>query len=135
MSSNESARPLASSLPSEPENVFLRPDLSNVLHEWDTASEKYNTSRNINRQSSLSLGTTLPGTPSNEVFTNEKCDRIMWDTCTKRGEERVKQLGELNNMVDEKPDFSDPDGMKVRRAQRLMKLRKLAFQCCIFGLK
>ncbi|OAG13919.1 hypothetical protein CC77DRAFT_1002156 [Alternaria alternata] len=37
-------------------------------------------------------------------------------------------------MVDEKPDFSDPDGMKVRRAQRLMKLRKLAFQCCIFGL-
>ncbi|CAN9304422.1 unnamed protein product [Alternaria alternata] len=134
MSSNESARPLASSLPSEPENVFLRPDLSNVLHEWDTASERYNTSRNINRQSSLSLGTTLPGTPSNEVFTNEKCDRIMWDTCTKRGEERVKQLGELNNMVDEKPDFSDPDGMKVRRAQRLMKLRKLAFQCCIFGL-
>lgn len=135
MSSHEQARPFALDPPSEPENAFLRPDLNSVLNEWDTASDRYNSARNVNRQSSLSLGTTLPGTPSNEVFTNEKCDRIMWDTCVERGEERVKQLGELNNMVDEKPDFSDPDGKKVRRAQRLMKVRKFAFQCCIFGLK
>ena len=135
MFSQEPTSPLASSLPSEPENVFLRPDLSNVLHEWDTASTRYISSRNINRQSSLSLGTTLPGTPNNEVFINEKSIPIIWDPSTKSHEERVQQLGDLNIMVDEKPEFSDPDGLKVRRAQRLMKVRKLAFQCCIFGLK
>jgi hypothetical protein len=82
------------------------------------------------------LATTLPGTPCNEVYADEKTKSLLWEKGSQIDQaERVKELGDLNTMVDEKPDFSDPTGMKVRRAQRLMKVRKLAFQCCIFGLK
>jgi chitin synthase len=48
---------------------------------------------------------------------------------------RIAQLGNLCTMVDEKPDYDDPEGLRTRRAKRFMKVRKLGFQCTIFGLK
>lgn len=140
MSSHKPASSLASSLPSLPEDAHFRPE--SITAESDTATTPGNPFDNPYRQSTLSFATTLPGTPQNEIDSEktdsmlfEKKGPVIWETSTVNHEERVKELGDLNTMVDEKPEFFDPDGMKVRQAQRLMKLRKLAFQCTIFGFK
>jgi chitin synthase len=124
---------LASSLPSQPENVYLRPE-RNTLGSG-TIVARTNPYLQTQCQSTASFETTLPGTPNVETYINEKAGSFFWVNSEQHHEERVKTLGDLNTMVDEKPEFSDPSGMKVRRAQRLMKVRKLGFQCCIFGLK
>lgn len=123
----------APSLPSPPKDVYLRPESISLDDDTDVA--RGNSHIQSHRHSTLSFGTTLPGTPSNELYADEKANSFLWESSGKNHEERIKALGDLNTMVEEKPDFSDPDGMKVRRAQRLMKVRKFAFQSCIFGLK
>jgi chitin synthase len=133
MSSHKPVSSLASTIPSQPEECHLRSE--SITFETDTASSPYNPFSNSHRQSTLSLGTTLPSTPDNEPYISEKSDSILWDKSGTDHAIRVQELGDLNTMVDEKPDFEDPDGSKVRRAKRLMKVRKFAFQCCIFGLK
>lgn len=124
---------LASSLPSQPEDCHLRPE--SITFERDTASISYNPYINSHRQSTLSSGTELPGTPNSEVYISEKIGSILWEKSGKDHAARVQELGDLNTMVDEKPEFEDPDGVKVLRAKRIMKVRKFAFQCTIFGLK
>lgn len=119
------------SLPTQPENAYLRLERvtpGSVITITDLNSY-------FQRQSTLSFQTTLPGTPRDEVYADEKAGSLFSEQSDRDHEERVKTLGDLNTMVDEKSDFSDPDGMKVRRAKRLMKVRKSAFQFCIFGLK
>jgi chitin synthase len=133
MSSHKPASSLASTIPSIPEDCHLRPE--GITLESDIASSHYNPFGNKHRQSTLSLGTTILETPNNEPCISEKSVSILWDKSGKDHATRVQELGDLNTMVDEKPDFEDPDGSKVRRAKRLMKVRKFAFQCCIFGLK
>jgi chitin synthase len=94
-------------------------------------------SSHSHHSSALSGVTTLPGSPSTQSFQiDEKADPKLWDKHDGPADEaRIAQLGSLSTMVDEKPDVVDLDGHLERRGKRLMKVRKLAFQCTIFGLK
>lgn len=133
MSSPPLGNMLASELPSQPANVYLRSERTAL--DSNTATAEFSLTTPSQRQSNLSSRTTLPGTLREELYANEKVKGVFWQGPVEDHIERVTRLGKLNTMVVEAPDFSDPDGMKVRRAKRLMKVRKTAFQFCIFGLK
>lgn len=134
MSSHKSAGSLSSSLPSHPDDCHLRP--ASIILESGATSTIDNPFTNSNRSSALSFGsTTVPGTPNNERCQSEKSNSILWEKSGRDFTQRIEELGKLNTMVNEKPDFEDPDGLKERRAKKLMKVRKFGFQCTIFGIK
>ena len=128
MSTHQPASSLFSSLPSPLEDCHLRPE--SIALESEACSTFDNPFANAHRISSLSFGTTLPGTPC-----DEKSKSKLWEKPRKDYANRIEELGDLNTQIDEKPDFVDPDGMKEHRAKKVMKVRKFAFQCTIFGLK
>lgn len=123
-----------STYPSRPDDCHLKQERSIYEGESFRSSDPFADAR---RSSTLSFDNTLPGTPNNETYLSEKHHSI--DSLKKQDPDyaanRVKELGALNVQVDEKPDYDDPDGMKQRRAKRLMKVRKFGFQCLIFGFK
>jgi chitin synthase len=132
MTTDKPVSSLSSAFPSHPEPCHIWPESSNL--ESGACSTIDNPFVNGHRSSAPSFGTTLPGTPNNETFPSEK-NSILWEKSGKGYANRIEELGDINTQVDEKPDFEDPDGLKERRAKRLMKVRKFAFQFTIFGVK
>jgi chitin synthase len=123
----------SSSLPSHLDECHLRPE--GITLESEACSVNANFSVNALQNSPLSFGSTLPGTPSDEAYLSDKNAPIPWKISDPEYSNRIKELGDCNIQVNEKPQFEDPDGRKQRRATKLMKVRKFTFQCTIFGIK
>jgi hypothetical protein len=133
MSSSQIQDTLTQKPPCQPANVYLKP--TKTTNGSDLTDSDFSSYLQSQRQSLVSSKTTLSWTTDDEYFDKEKLGIILSESEVEDHNDRVKRLGDLNTMVKETPEFSDPDGTKLRRAQRLMKVRKMAFQCCIFGLK
>ncbi|KAH9877748.1 hypothetical protein J1614_002965 [Plenodomus biglobosus] len=129
MSVIQPLRPLVLDLPRRPDQAYLRPE--SLIIEGISRALVNSIFEYIGYHSDISCSTTL-ATNSSHGDEYEKTPTFR-EKSEKRSAYRVRDLGKLNTQVDEQPNWSDPSGSKIKRAKRMMKLRKFAFQFTIFG--
>ncbi|KAF2848143.1 glycosyltransferase family 2 protein [Plenodomus tracheiphilus IPT5] len=122
-------RPLELELPRQPNQAYLRPE--SMIIEGISRALVNSIFEYIGYHSDISRSTTLVSNDSH-IDQFEKIPTLR-EKSEKRAAHRAKQLGSLNTQVEAKPIWVDFDGSKTRRAGRLMKLRKFAFQFMIYG--
>ncbi|KAH9871478.1 hypothetical protein IAQ61_005657, partial [Plenodomus lingam] len=122
-------RPLALNLPRPPDQAYLRPE--SMILEAMSRALIHSIFEDIGYNNNVSHTDTLVSNNSREG----KCRKApnFKETNPERCAHTTEQLGKLNTQVDEKPQWSDPDGSKTKRARKMMRLRKFAFQFIIFG--